>query len=102
MKKLLNYNRKIPRELVQKLLDDHNLLLNVKIENYLLVWSGLKPCSLLTIPTELKDYGKFVNIINARFYPKILSLSNINDAQIKEKEVAIIRSGMRITESIRF
>ena len=54
---------------VEELLGDDRLRIGVKLEDYLLVYLGVRPCSQITIPAELPSGREMGRTIDEMIYP---------------------------------
>lgn len=83
-------------ELIDGLMADPLIADRVKIENYLLVYLGLRPCSQITLPAELPDGKTFGADIDERTYPLLSGVRAETDPRRKLKAIEDVKREMRI------
>lgn len=81
--------------MIKSLLSDTRLLRRIKVENYLLVYLGLRPCSLTTLPAELPGAGGLGKTIDERILPRMRHLSSIGDPGERLKAIEALKREMR-------
>jgi hypothetical protein len=90
-----------PLELVSevwlnKFLEDGYILPRIKIENFLFVSLGLRPCSLMTLPAELPDANAIGGAIDEQVLPKLGGLRLEQDLKKKLRMIDALKKEMRI------
>ena len=81
---------------LNKFLEDSHILPRIKIENFLLVSLGLRPCSLMTLPAELPDANAIGSAIDEQVLPKLGSLRSEQDPKKKLRLIDALKKEMRI------
>ncbi|MBS7638056.1 DUF483 domain-containing protein [Candidatus Bathyarchaeota archaeon] len=81
--------------MIQKLLSDARLSRRIKVENYLLVYLGLRPCSLTTMPAEFPDAESMGRDIDGRVLPKMKDLGSIVEPYRRLKMIENLKREMR-------
>jgi len=81
-------------KLVEKLLSDPRIDTRIKLENYLTVELGLRPCSQATIPFDLVNAQRLGSEIDQRIYPQIISIEKIVDTREKLRAIEAIKREM--------
>ena len=82
-------------ELIDGLMADPLIADRVKIENYLLVYLGLRPCSQITLPAELPGGKTFGVVIDERTYPLLSGVRAETDPRRKLKAIEDVKREMR-------
>jgi len=82
-------------ELIDGLMADPLIADRVKIENYLLVYLDLRPCSQITFPAELPDGKTFGADIDERTYPLLSGVRAETDPRRKLKAIRNVKREMR-------
>lgn len=80
---------------IEGLMDDPRLLTRVKIENYLLVHLGLRPCSQTTLPAELPDAEALGAAIDERIYPKLSGIRAEASPRKRRAAIDAVKREMR-------
>lgn len=80
---------------IEGLMGDPRLLTRVKIENYLLVHLGLRPCSQTTIPAELPGADALGAAIDRRLSPHVGRVAAIADPRRKLAAIGAVKRMMR-------
>lgn len=81
---------------LNKFLEDSHILPRIKIENFLLVSLGLRPCSLMTLPAELPDANAIGSAIDEQVFPKLGGLRSEQDPKKKLRLIDALKKEMRI------
>lgn len=81
--------------LVERLLSDPRIDNRIKLENYLTVELGLRPCSQATIPFDLVDSQRFGETIDKRIYPHVVSLEKIVNPRERLRAIEAVKRKMR-------
>lgn len=76
------------------LLEDRRMEMGVKLEDYLLVHLGVRPCAQITIPAELPNGGKMGEEIDDRIGPYLLRLRSMGVAD-RRREIKRIKREMQ-------
>ena len=84
---------------VEELLEDGRLRLGVKLEDYLLIYLGVRPCSQITIPAELPSGGEMGRIIDERIYPTLLRIRRGDRGAIRDVKRAMRRAYREVVEA---
>jgi hypothetical protein len=79
---------------LNKFLEDDNILPRIKIENFLLVSMGLRPCSLMTLPAELPDANAIGGAIDELVFPKLRGLRSEQDPLKKLQLIGALKKEM--------
>lgn len=69
------------------LLEEENLLKRVKLENLILVDSGLRPCSQTTVPVDLPNGREMGSRIDEQIRPMIVKIRGIRNPREKLKAI---------------
>jgi len=77
------------------LMDDPRLQARIKIENYLLIRLGLRPCSQTTLPAELPDGEALGAAIDERIYPLMSRVRAIADPKKRRAAIDTVKRKMR-------
>jgi hypothetical protein len=80
---------------IDRLLSDTRLSMRVKVENYILVRLGLRPCSLTTLPAELPGAEIMGRAIDDRVLPKMRRLSSEVEPHRRLKVIEGLKREMR-------
>ncbi len=80
---------------IEELMSDPRLLTRVKIENYLLVHLGLRPCSQVTLPAELPNGEDFGAAIDKRVYPHMSRIAATADPRKRLAAIESVKREMR-------
>jgi len=75
---------------------DVRLSLRLKIENFLLVELGLRPCSQATLPFDLVGAPEMGIAIDKRIYPLMDQLKTIRDPRSRLKAIERIKGEMKV------
>jgi hypothetical protein len=67
----------LDEEEIEVFLGDQRLRIGVKLEDYLLIHLGARPCSQITLPAELPSGGEMGKAIDERVYPRLLRLRSM-------------------------
>jgi hypothetical protein len=81
---------------LNKFLEDGHILPRIKIESFLLVRLGLRPCSLMTLPAELPDANAIGGAIDERVFPKLGGLRSEQDPLKKLRLIDALKKDMRL------
>ena len=81
---------------LNKFLEDNHILPRIKIENFLLVSLGLRPCSLMTLPAELPDANAIGSAIDEQVFPNLGGLRTEQDPKKKLRLIDALKKEMRI------
>ena len=84
---------------VEELLEDDRLSLGVKLEDYLLVYLGVRPCSQITIPAELPSGREMGRIIDEMIYPTLLRIRRGDRGAIGDVKRAMRRAYREVVEN---
>ena len=84
---------------VEELLEDDRLRLGVKLEDYLLVYLGVRPCSQITIPAELPSGREMGRIIDEIIYPTLLRIRRGDRDAIGDVKRAMRRAYREVVEN---
>ncbi len=84
---------------VEELLEDDRLRLGVKLEDYLLVYLGVRPCSQITIPAELPSGREMGRIIDEIIYPTLLRIRRGDRGGIGDVKRAMRRAYREVVEN---
>lgn len=84
---------------VEELLEDDRLRLGVKLEDYLLVYLGVRPCSQITIPAELPSGREMGRIIDEMIYPTLLRIRRGDRGGIGDVKRAMRRAYREVVEN---
>jgi len=84
---------------IEELLGDDRLRLGVKLEDYLLVYLGVRPCSQITIPAELPSGGEMGRVIDERVYPILLRIRRGDRGAIGDVKRAMRRAYREVVEN---
>jgi len=84
---------------VEELLEDDRLSLGVKLEDYLLVYLGVRPCSQITIPAELPSGREMGRIIDEMIYPTLLRIRRGDRGGIGDVKRAMRRAYREVVEN---
>ena len=80
---------------IEELMSDPRLLTRVKIENYLLVHLGLRPCSQVTLPAELPNGEDLGAAIDRRVYPHMSRIAATADPRKRLAAIEAVKREMR-------
>lgn len=80
---------------IRGLKDDPRLLTRVKLENYVFVHLGLRPCSQTTLPAELPNSKALGESIDERTYPLLKRVRAISDPSKKRAAIDAVKREMR-------
>jgi len=83
-------------ELLYRFLEDGNILPRIKIENFLTVSLGLRPCSLMTLPAELPDAAAIGGAIDGQIFPKLRGVRSESDPRKKLRLIEALKKDMRL------
>jgi hypothetical protein len=78
-------------------LNNSHILPRIKVENFLLVSLGLRPCSQMTLPAELQNAESMASAIDEKIFPKIRSLKSEPDPRKKLMLIGTLKKEMRRT-----
>jgi hypothetical protein len=76
-------------------LNSDQILPRIKVENFLLVSLGLRPCSQMTLPAELQNAESMASAIDKQMFPKIRSLQLEPDPRKKLVLIGALKKEMR-------
>ena len=76
-------------------LNNSHILQRIKVENFLLVSLGLRPCSQMTLPAELQNAESMAKAIDEQLFPKIRSLQSEPDPRKKLMLIGALKKEMR-------
>jgi len=80
---------------IEELIGDTRLLTRVKVENYLLVHLGLRPCSQITLPAELPEAEAMGAAIDERVYQHMRRLSAMTDPKRRRAAIDTVKRELR-------
>jgi len=83
-------------DLIEDFLREEDISTTTKVEDYLLVYLGLRPCSIVTIPAEFIDSEKVGRAIDERVYPRFSRLSSFREPKKKLLEIDRIKEDLRV------
>jgi hemerythrin superfamily protein len=78
-------------------LNNSHILPRIKVENFLLVSLGLRPCSQMTLPAELQNAESMASAIDEKIFPKIRSIQSEPDPRKKLMLIGTLKKEMRRT-----
>lgn len=81
---------------LNKFLEDGHILPRIKIENFLFVSLGLRPCSLMTLPAEFPDAIAIGGAIDEQVFPKLRGLRSEQDPLKKLQLIDALKKEMRL------
>ena len=81
---------------LNKFLEDGHILPRIKIENFLLVSLGLRPCSLMTLPAELPDANAIGGAIDEQMFPRLRGLRSEQDPLKKLQLIDALKKEMKL------
>lgn len=84
---------------VEELLGDDRLRIGVKLEDYLLVYLGVRPCSQITIPAELPSGREMGRTIDEMIYPTLLRIRRGDRGAIRDVKRAMRRAYREVVEN---
>ena len=76
-------------------MNDARLSHRIKIENFLLVEAGIRPCSQTTLPFDLPDASEMGAAIDRRIYPLMGQIRSIADPAWRLKAIERVKEEMR-------
>lgn len=76
-------------------MEDKNILTRIKVENYLLVQRGLRPCSSMTLPAELPSGEAMGMAIDRIVSPRLSLLRGETDPRRRSSIIRELKGGMR-------
>lgn len=80
---------------LSEFMEDGNILTRIKVENYLLVQLGLRPCSLMTLPAELPNGEAMGSAIDRIVSPKLSLLRGEADPRRRLSYIRTLKKEMR-------
>lgn len=80
---------------LSEFMKDSKLLTRIKVENFLLVHMGLRPCSQTTLPAELPNAVTIGSTIDSMISPKLNLLKGEDDPRRKIKIINALKKEMR-------
>lgn len=83
------------KDVINRLISDTRLLNRVKVESYLLVHLGLRPCSLTTLPAELPEAERLGSSMDERVLPQMSRLGSIGEPERRVKAVEALKKELR-------
>ena len=78
-------------------LNNSHILPRIKVENFLHVSLGLRPCSQMTLPAELQNAESMASAIDEKIFPKIRPIQSEPDPRKKLMLIGTLKKEMRRT-----
>jgi hypothetical protein len=80
---------------LSEFMEDENILTRIKVENYLLVQLGARPCSLMTLPAELPNGEAMGSAIDGIVSPKLSLVRGEADPRRRLSYIRALKKEMR-------
>ncbi|KPV64652.1 MAG: hypothetical protein AOA65_0867 [Candidatus Bathyarchaeota archaeon BA1] len=85
----------LAEELAKEILNETGMLDEVKLEDYLMVALGVRPCSFFTAPAEFPDGPELGRKIDEVSYRNFVNLTKITDMGLRRKLVSKLKEKLR-------